>query len=244
MCCHIFLLEGKVSMSLDDSIGKRRWGAMLWLLDMATTHSFPLPWLKPYLLNFIYRCLYLEGRERDQRSPSGCLPQSLLTFFWGGASPWAWSPRILLSLLPCARIQAHASTSTFNIDPGDPTQVFMLVLQGPTEPSLQSIRFHCNQAESQPMFYWMSLSQNVIKPSCGFEVSLHRISFKYFKILSFKLLMADLMPVYQPLENPNIGGMLFLIFWFSAMFCTETNLRQIPREHLPVNVRIQMLKYF
>lgn len=56
--------------------------------------------------------------------------------------------------------------------------------------------------------------------------------------------MADLMPVYQSLENPNIGDMLFLIFWFSAMFCTETNLRQIPREDLPVNVRIQMLKYF
>lgn len=58
----------------------------------------------------------------------------------------------------------------------------------------------------------MSLSQNVIKLSCGLEVSLHRTSFKYFKILSFKLLMADLMPVYQPLENPNIGDMLFLIF--------------------------------
>lgn len=56
----------------------------------------------------------------------------------------------------------------------------------------------------------MSLSQNVIKPSL--EAPLHRISFKYFKTLSFKLLMADLMPVYQPLENPNIGDMLFLIF--------------------------------
>lgn len=216
MCCHVSLLEGKVSVSLDDSIGKRWRGATLWLLDVATTHSFPLPWLKPYLLNFIY-LLSVFGGEGERPKVTIGVPSSV-TFFWGGASPWAWSPRILLSLLPCARIQAHASTSTFNIDPGDPTQVFMLVLQGPTEPSLQSIRFHCNQAGSQPMFYWMSLSQNVIKPSCGLEVSLHRTSFKYFKILSFKLLMADLMPVYQPLENPNIGDMLFLIFWFSVMF--------------------------
>lgn len=187
----------------------------------------------------------MKGRERGQRSSSGCLPQSLFTFFWGGSSPWAWSPRTLLSLLPCARIQAHATTPTFNTDPKAQTRVFMLALQGPTEPSLQPTCFHCNQAESQPVFYWMSFSQNIIKPNCGLEASLHRISFKYFKILSFKLLMSDLMPVYQPLENPTTGDMLFLIFWFSAMFCTsETKLQQIPREHLPVNVRIKMLKYF
>lgn len=80
MCCHVFLLEGKVSVSLDDSIRKRRRGAMLWLLDVATTHSFPLPRLKPYLLNFIY-LLSVFGGEGERPKVTIGVPSSVTFFF-------------------------------------------------------------------------------------------------------------------------------------------------------------------
>lgn len=74
-----------MSVSLDDSIGKRRRGAMLWLLDVATTHSFPLPRLKPYLLNFIY-LLSVFGGEGERSKVTIGVPSSVtphLFLRWG-----------------------------------------------------------------------------------------------------------------------------------------------------------------
>lgn len=68
MYCHTSLLEGEVSVSLWDSTGQGQLGAWPWFLDFATMCPYSFLSFKAYLLALFMCCMYLERRDRGQRS--------------------------------------------------------------------------------------------------------------------------------------------------------------------------------